>query len=172
MVIAAHEPRRGELESVSAGARQALPQTFDDDDDVITQILQNADGETRAYPVHDLPALRTWHRRPVALLGELATRCRPTRDRAPRWRARSRSSSPSACASSATLCRRSPAARTCAANAPRRSTSPQEGSALRRSPGRKRVIRGLAMPFALKRFANANTHAWMDDYRVDSEAAS
>lgn len=40
------------------------------------------------------------------------------------------------------------------------------------SPGRTRVIRGLAMPFALKRFANAKTHASMDDYRVDSEAAS
>jgi 2-polyprenyl-6-methoxyphenol hydroxylase-like FAD-dependent oxidoreductase len=67
------EPSRGRLQNVTADEyRQTLLALHQDDPPEVTRILRAVSGDIGAYPVYDMPSLRTWRSGLVCLIGDAA----------------------------------------------------------------------------------------------------
>jgi FAD-dependent urate hydroxylase len=164
-----HEPSRQELAAVTPEQwRQQLIDLFADDVPVIRRILGNLAGEVGAYPVHDIPTSRVWHRGPVALIGDAV-----------------HATSPSAGQGASMAMEDAVVLAKCLRDAPDAPTAFTTYEHLRRPRVEKvvaysktlsnsktagpvgRVFRDLMMPVALRLFANPKSHAWMYEHHID-----
>jgi FAD-dependent urate hydroxylase len=166
------EPSRQELAGTSTLEwKQRLLELFADDLPPISDILQATDSEIGAFTVHDLATIPTWHRGPVALVGDAA-----------------HTTSPNAGQGASLAMEDGLVVAKCLRDLPdpeqalaayerlRRDRAEKVVAASRRIGQSKAIsnpigirIRDLVMPFALKRFANPQAHAWVYTYHVDWE---
>lgn len=67
------QPTRRELDAIDRGVwKQKLLELHHDDPAPIPDIIRQLQGEFGVYPLYDVPALPTWHRGPVTLIGDAA----------------------------------------------------------------------------------------------------
>jgi len=163
------EPAREDLAAASTDDwRHILLAAFADDLPLIGEVIEATHGEIGAYPVHDLTGLPTWHRGPIGLIGDAAHAVSP-----------SAGQGASLAVEDALLVAR------CLRDAPAVEAALATYEGLRRGRAEKivaysrkiggtktagplaRRLRDLAMPLALKHFANPKAHAWMYSYRID-----
>ena len=65
------EPSRKELSGVSSAEwKRRLLDLFSGDLDLIGEIIESTQGEVGAYPVHDIPTASLWHKGPAVLIGD------------------------------------------------------------------------------------------------------
>ncbi len=168
------EPTREELAATSTEDwRRHLVEAFADDTPMIAETIGATDGEIGAYSVHDLSGLRTWHRGPVALVGDAAHAVSPNAGQGASLAvedalvlgrsARDAPDSEEALATYVSL--RRERAEKVVAYSRKIGGAKTAGSLARR-------MRDLAMPFALKHFASPQRQSWMYDYRVEWERAA
>jgi FAD-dependent urate hydroxylase len=168
----AEEPSRAELAGTTTQEwKQRLLELFANDLPRISDILQATDSEIGAFTVHDLATIPTWHRGPVALVGDAA-----------------HATSPNAGQGASLAMEDGLVVAKCLRDLPDPEQALAAYERLRRDRAEKVVaysrqigqskaisnpigirIRDLVMPFALKRFANSQTHAWVYTYHVDWE---
>jgi FAD-dependent urate hydroxylase len=166
----ADEPSRAELAGTSTEAwKRRLLELFAGDLPVIGEIIQATHSEIGAYTVHDLQTIPTWHRGPVALLGDAA-----------------HATSPNAGQGASLAMEDALVVAKCLRDLPDTEQAFAAYERLRRERAEKVVaysrrigqskaisnpigirIRDLVLPFALKRFANPQAHAWVYTYHVD-----
>jgi FAD-dependent urate hydroxylase len=166
----AEEPSRAELAGTATEQwKQRLLELFADDFPRISEIIQATHGEIGAYTVHDLATIPTWHRGPVALVGDAA-----------------HATSPNAGQGASLAMEDALVVAKCLRDLPDTEQAFAAYERLRRDRAEKVVaysrrigqskaignpigirIRDLVMPFALKRFANPQAHAWIYTYHVD-----
>jgi FAD-dependent urate hydroxylase len=166
----AEEPARAELAGTSTEEwRRHLLELFAGDLPLITEIIQATDSEIGAYTVHDLGAIPTWHRSPVALVGDAAHATSPNAGQG--------ASLAMEDALVLAKCLRDlpDVAQAFAAYERLRRERAEKVVAYSRRLGQTKMvsspigirIRDLVMPFALRRFANPRAHAWLYTYHVD-----
>jgi FAD-dependent urate hydroxylase len=163
------EPARGRLATVSVKAwRERLLRTFAPDRGPATALLSAADDHMGAYAIHDLPTVTAWHRDRMVLLGDAAHATSPSAGQGASMALES--------ALQLTVCLRDAATLADALTDYETIRRPRVERVVRysaRLSGSKtagpigRRLRDLAMPFALKHFANPAAHAWMYDHRID-----
>jgi FAD-dependent urate hydroxylase len=166
----ADEPSRAELAGTSTEEWQRrLLGLFAGDLDRISEIIQATDGEIGAYTVHDLATIPTWHRGPVALIGDAA-----------------HATSPNAGQGASLAMEDALVIAKCLRDLPDTEQALAAYERLRRERAEKVVayshrigrsktisnpvglwVRDLVLPFALKRFANPKAHAWIYTHHVD-----
>jgi FAD-dependent urate hydroxylase len=166
----ADEPSRAELAGTSTEAwKRHLLGLFAGDLDRISEIIQATHGEIGAYTVDDLATIPTWHRGPVALIGDAA-----------------HATSPNAGQGASLAMEDALVVAKCLRDLPDTEQALAAYERLRRERAEKVVayshrigrskaisnpvgvwIRDLVLPFALKRFANPTAHAWIYTYHVD-----
>ena len=164
------EPSRAELAGTSTGEwKRRLLELFAGDLDRISEIIQATHSEIGAYTVHDLSTIPTWHRGPVVLLGDAA-----------------HATSPNAGQGASLAMEDALVLALCLRDIPEVDAALATYERLRRERAEKVVaysrrlgqsktisnplgvwIRDLVMPFALRRFANPQAHAWLYTYHVD-----
>jgi FAD-dependent urate hydroxylase len=166
----ADEPSRAELAGTSTqGWQQRLLELFADDLSRISGIIQATESEIGAHTVDDMPTIPTWHRGPVALVGDAA-----------------HATSPNAGQGASLAMEDALVVAKCLRDLP----DPEQAFAayerLRRERAEKVVaysrrigqskaisnpvavrLRDLVLPLALKRFANPQAHAWVYTHHVD-----
>jgi FAD-dependent urate hydroxylase len=168
----AKEPSRAELAGTSTQEwKRHLLELFAGDLDRISEIIQATHSEIGAYTVEDLAAIPTWHRGPVALIGDAA-----------------HATSPNAGQGASLAMEDALVLAKCLRDLPDTEQALAAYERLRRERAEKVVayshrigrsktignpvgvwIRDLVLPFALKRFANPTAHAWIYTYHVDWE---
>lgn len=166
----AKEPSRAELAGISTDAwKERLRALFSDDSDIICKILDASTGPIGAHPIHDMPPIPTWHRGPIALIGDAA-----------------HATSPSSGQGASQALEDALVVARCLRDIPDTETALATYVGLRRARSEKvvaysrklgkgkaasgpigRWLRDLFMPFALKHFASADAHAWLYTYHVD-----
>jgi 2-polyprenyl-6-methoxyphenol hydroxylase-like FAD-dependent oxidoreductase len=166
----ADEPSRAELAGTGSETwKQLLLELFADDRDHISEIIQATHGEIGAYPVHDLRTIPSWQRGPVVLLGDAA-----------------HATSPNAGQGASLAMEDALVLAKCLRDLPDSTQALAAYERLRRERAEKVVayshrigrsktisnpvgvwIRGLVLPFALKRFANPKAHAWIYTHHID-----
>jgi 2-polyprenyl-6-methoxyphenol hydroxylase-like FAD-dependent oxidoreductase len=164
------EPSREQLADISTeGWKLQLLDLFADDLELIHTIIRQTESKIGAYPVHDLRRLPTWHRGPVALIGDAA-----------------HATSPNAGQGASLAMEDALVVAKCLRDITDVGDALTTYEQLRRDRAEKIVayshrigqtktignpllfrVRNLVLPFALKRFANPEAHAWIYDYHVD-----
>jgi FAD-dependent urate hydroxylase len=164
------EPSREELAGISSQAWQRhLLELFAGDLPLIGEIVQATDGDVGAHIVEDLTTTPTWHRGPVVLIGDAA-----------------HATSPNAGQGASLAMEDALVLAKCLRDFPDTRLAFAAYERLRRQRAEKVVayshrigrsktirnpvgmwIRDLVMPFALKRLANPQAHAWIYTYHVD-----
>jgi 2-polyprenyl-6-methoxyphenol hydroxylase-like FAD-dependent oxidoreductase len=164
------EPSRAELAAISTQAwKRRLLGLFADDLPRISDIVQATDSEIGAYTVHDIATIPTWHRGPVALVGDAA-----------------HATSPNAGQGASLAMEDALVVAKCLRDLPDPEQALAAYQRLRRDRAEKVVaysrrigqskaisnpigirLRDLVMPFALKRLATPWAHAWVYTYHVD-----
>jgi FAD-dependent urate hydroxylase len=163
-------PSRKELYSVSSDEwKRRLLNLFSGDLASIGEIIESTQGEIGAYPVHDIPTAPTWHKGPAVLIGDAVHATSPS----------SGQGASMAIEDAFILAR-------CLRDIPDTESAFAAYDSLRRERVEKvvaysrrigqskaisnpvaRWLRDQIMPFALKRFANSDSHAWLYTYHVD-----
>jgi FAD-dependent urate hydroxylase len=166
----ADEPSRAELAGTSTEEwKRRLLDLFAGDLNRISEIIQATRGEIGAYTVHDLATIPTWHRGPVALIGDAA-----------------HATSPNAGQGASLAMEDALVVAKCLRDLPDTGQALAAYERLRRERAEKVVayshrigrsktignpvgvwIRDLVLPFALSRFANPGAHAWIYTHHVD-----
>jgi FAD-dependent urate hydroxylase len=166
------EPSRAELARISSDQwKRHLLELFTGDLPLIGEIIQATHGDIGAHVVHDLITTPTWHRGPVVLIGDAA-----------------HATSPNAGQGASLAMEDALVLAKCLRDLPDPEQAFTAYERLRRERAEKVVayshrigqsktishpiglrIRDLVMPFALKRFANPDAHAWIYTYHVDWE---
>jgi FAD-dependent urate hydroxylase len=161
---------RRELAGISSTAwQQHLVDLFAGDLDRISEIIQATHSEIGAYTVHDLSTIPIWRHGPVVLLGDAA-----------------HATSPNAGQGASLAMEDALVLALCLRDIPEVDGALATYERLRRERAEKVVaysrrlgqsktisnplgvwIRDLVMPFALRRFANPQAHAWLYTYHVD-----
>jgi FAD-dependent urate hydroxylase len=164
------EPSRAELAGTSSQERQRqLLELFAGDLPLIGEIIGATHGDIGAHVVEDLTTTPTWHRGPVVLIGDAA-----------------HATSPNAGQGASLAMEDALVLARCLRDLPDVQRAFAAYERLRRERAEKVVayshrigrsktisnpvgvwIRDLVMPFALKRFANPQAHAWIYTYHVD-----
>jgi FAD-dependent urate hydroxylase len=164
------EPSRKELSSVSSDEwKRRLLELFSDDIDLIGEIIESTQGEIGAYPIHDLPTAPTWHKGPAVLIGDAV-----------------HATSPSSGQGASIAVEDALVLAKCLRDIPDTERAFAAYERLRRERVEKvvaysrrigqskalsnpvaRWLRDQMMPFALKHFANADSHAELFTYHVD-----
>jgi 2-polyprenyl-6-methoxyphenol hydroxylase-like FAD-dependent oxidoreductase len=164
------EPSRKELSGISSTEwKRRLRELFSDDIDLIGEIIESNQGEIGAYPVHDIPTAPTWHKGSAVLIGDAVHATSPS----------SGQGASLAIEDAIVLarCLRDipDTERAFAAYETLRRERVEKVVAYSRRIGQSKTIsnpvarwlRDQIMPFALKHFANADSHAWLYTYHVD-----
>jgi FAD-dependent urate hydroxylase len=158
------EPSRAELAGTSTEEwKRRLLDLFAGDLDRISEIIQATHSEIGAYTVHDLSTIPTWHRGPVVLLGDAA-----------------HATSPNAGQGASLAMEDALVLAVCLRDIPEVDGALATYERLRRERAEKVVaysrrlgqskiisnrlgvwIRDLVLPFAFRRFANPQAHAWL-----------
>jgi FAD-dependent urate hydroxylase len=166
----ADEPPRAELADTSTEEwKRRLLELFAGDLDRISAIIQATQGEIGAYTVSDLATSPNWHRGRVALIGDAV-----------------HATSPNAGQGASLAMEDALVVAKCLRDMPDAEEAFAAYERLRRERAEKVVayshrigqsktisspigirIRDLVLPFALKRFANPQAHAWIYTYHVD-----
>ena len=163
----------GETTSASLGTiasaewKQKLIDLFRDDEGPAREIV-NASDEIAAFPIYDMPAVPTWHRDAMVIIGDAAHATSPSSGQGASLAIedavvlakciRDRRDATEAFTTYERL-RRQRVERVVAYSARVGQT---------KTPGTiGRWLRDLAMPLALKLFANPNAHAWLYGYHID-----
>ena len=164
------EPSRKELSGVSSAEwKRRLLDLFSGDIGLIGEIIESTQGEIGAYPVHDIPTATTWHRGPAVLIGDAV-----------------HATSPSSGQGASMAIEDVIVLAKCLRDIPDTERAFAAYERLRRERVEKvveysrrigqskaisnpvaRWLRDQIMPFALKHFANAASHASLYTYRVD-----
>jgi 2-polyprenyl-6-methoxyphenol hydroxylase-like FAD-dependent oxidoreductase len=163
------EPTREQLAAISPGQwKGRLLELYDGDAGPAVEILHATADELAAYPIHDLPAVPTWHRGPMVIIGDAAHATSPS----------SGQGASLAIEDAVVLakCLRDlpgPAEAFVAFERLRRGRvervvrySARIGQSKAAGPV-ARWFRDLLMPFALKHFANPAAQAWLYGYDLD-----
>jgi 2-polyprenyl-6-methoxyphenol hydroxylase-like FAD-dependent oxidoreductase len=164
------EPSRKKLYSVSSDEwKRRLLNLFSGDLAPIGEIIESTQGEIGAYPVHDIPTAPTWHKGPAVLIGDAV-----------------HATSPSSGQGASMAVEDAIVLAKCLRDIPDTERAFTAYERLRRERVEKvvaysrrigqskalsnpvaRWLRDQIMPFALKRFANSESHAWLYTYHVD-----
>jgi FAD-dependent urate hydroxylase len=164
------EPSRKELSAVSSDKwKRRLRELFSDDIDLIGEIIESNQGEIGAYPVHDIPTAPTWHKGSAVLIGDAV-----------------HATSPNSGQGASIALEDAVVFAKCLRDIPDTKRAFAAYERLRRERVEKvveysrrigqskaisnpvaRWVRDQIMPFALKRFANTESHAWLYTYHVD-----
>ena len=164
------EPSRKELSGVSSDEwKRRLLNLFSGDIGLIGEIIDSTEGEVGAYPVHDIPTAPTWHWGPAVLIGDAV-----------------HATSPSSGQGASMAVEDALVLAKCLRDIPNTESAFAAYEGLRRERVEKvvaysrrigqskaisnpvaRWLRDQIMPFALKRFANSESHAWLYTYHVD-----
>jgi FAD-dependent urate hydroxylase len=163
------ETTTAELSTTSTAVwHPLLRRLFADDMPLIRQIISRTTGPIGAYPIHDVPTSRVWHRGRVVIVGDAA-----------------HATSPSAGQGASIGCEDALVLAQCLRDLPGHRSAFAAFERLRRGRvervvaySRKRgstktagpvarFFRDLTMPFVLKHFASANAHAWLYDHHID-----
>jgi FAD-dependent urate hydroxylase len=164
------EPSRAELAGTSTEEwKRRLLGLFAGDLDRISEIVRATHGEIGAYTVHDLATIPTWHRGPVALLGDAAHATSPNAGQGASL------AMEDALVLAKCLRHRPDTGQALAAYERLRRERAEKVVAYSHRIGRSKTIsnpvgawiRDLVLPFALKRFANPEAHAWIYTHHVD-----
>jgi 2-polyprenyl-6-methoxyphenol hydroxylase-like FAD-dependent oxidoreductase len=163
------EPSHKELAGTSSDEwKRHLLDLFSSDIDLIGEIIEATQSEIGVYPIHDIPTMPTWHRGPVALIGDTVHAVSP-----------SAGQGASLALEDALIiakCMREipDTERAFAAYERLRRERVEKVVAYSRRIGNSKTagpiarrFRDLVMPFALKHFANSNAHTWLYTYHVD-----
>lgn len=165
------EPSREELSGTSSDEwKRRLLELFAEDIDLIGEIIEVTQSEIGVYPVHDIPTASTWHRGPVVLIGDAVHAVSPSAGQGASLAmedalvlAKCLRDLPDTGRALAAYERlRGERAEKVVAYSRRIGNSKTAGPVARR-------FRDLMMPFALKHFANPDSHAWMYRYHVHWE---
>jgi 2-polyprenyl-6-methoxyphenol hydroxylase-like FAD-dependent oxidoreductase len=163
------EPTREQLAAISPGQwKGRLLELYDGDAGPAVEILHATADELAAYPIHDLPAVPTWHRGPMVIIGDAA-----------------HATSPSSGQGASLAIEDAVVLAKCLRDLP----GPAEAFVAFERLRRRRVervvrysarigqskaagpvarwFRDLLMPFALKHFANPAAQAWLYGYDLD-----
>ncbi len=164
------ELSRKELSGVSSAEwKRRLLDLFSGDLDLIGEIIESTQGEIGAYPVHDIPTAPTWHKGSAVLIGDAVHATSPS----------SGQGASMAIEDAIVLakCLRDipDTERAFAAYERLRRERVEKVVAYSRRIGQSKAIsnpvarwlRDQIMPFALKHFANAASHASLYTYHVD-----
>lgn len=164
------EPSRKELSGVSSAQwKWRLLELFADDIDLIGEIIESTRGEIGAYPIHDIPTAPTWHKGPAVLIGDAM-----------------HATSPSSGQGASMAIEDALVLAKCLRDIPNAETAFTAYERLRRERVEKvvaysrrigqskaisnpvaRWLRDQIMPYALKHFANSDSHAWLYSYHID-----
>ncbi len=164
------EPSRKELSGVSSVEwKRRLLDLFSGDIDLIGEIVESTQGEIGAYPVHDIPTAPIWHKGPAVLVGDAVHATSPNSGQGASMAVED--------ALVLAKCLRDipDIERAFAAYERLRRERVEKVVAYSRRIGQSKAIsnpvarwvRDQIMPFALKRFANSESHAWLYTYHVD-----
>jgi FAD-dependent urate hydroxylase len=164
------EPSRKELSTISSAEwKRRLLDLFSGDIDLIGEIIESTQGEIGAYPVHDVPTAPTWHKGPAVLIGDAVHATSPSSGQGASMAIedaivlakclRDISDTEGAFAAYEGL-RRERVEKVVA-------YSHRIGQSKAISNPVARWLRDQIMPFALKHFANPDSHAWLYAYHVD-----
>ncbi len=164
------EPSRKELSGVSSAEwKRRLLDLFSSDIDLIGEIIESTRGEIGAYLVHDIPTASIWHKGPAVLIGDAVHATSPNSGQGA-------SMAVEDAIVLAKCLRDIPDTEGAFAAYERlRRERVQKVVAYSRRIGQSKAIsnpvarwlRDQIMPFALKHFANADSHAWLYAYHVD-----
>jgi FAD-dependent urate hydroxylase len=164
------ELSRKELAGISpAEWKQRLLDLFSGDIDLIGEIIESTRGEIGAYPVHDIPTAPIWHKDSAVLIGDAVHATSPSSGQGA-------SMAIEDALVLAKCLRDTPdTERAFAAYERLRRERVEKVVAYSRRIGQSKAIsnpvarwlRDQIMPFALKRFANADSHAWLYTYHID-----
>jgi FAD-dependent urate hydroxylase len=166
----ADEPSRAELAGTSTPQwKRRLQDLFVGELDRIAEIIQATHGEIGAYTVHDLRTIPTWHRGPVALVGDAAHATSPNAGQGASL------AMEDALVLARCLRDLQDTGRAFAAYERLRRRRAERIVAYSHRIGRSKTIsnpigvwiRDLVLPLALRRFANPAAHAWIYTYHVD-----
>jgi 2-polyprenyl-6-methoxyphenol hydroxylase-like FAD-dependent oxidoreductase len=164
------EPSREELGASSDEWKRHLRELFSGDMDFIGAIIEATHGEIGVYPVHDIPTASTWHRGPVALIGDAVHAVSPSAGQG--------ASLAMEDALVVAMCLRDipDAGLAFAAYERLRRERAERVVAYSRRIGNSKVagpvarrFRDLMMPFALKHIASRDSQAWMYRHHIDWE---
>jgi FAD-dependent urate hydroxylase len=164
------EPSRKELSTISSAEwKRHLLDLFSGDIDLIGEIIESTQGEIGAYPVHDIPTASSWHEGPAVLIGDAV-----------------HATSPNSGQGASMAVEDALVFAKCLRDVPDTEGAFATYERLRRERVEKvveysrrigqskainnpvaRWLRDQIMPFALKHFANADSHAWLYAYHVD-----
>jgi FAD-dependent urate hydroxylase len=164
------EPSRKELSVISSTEwKRRLRELFSDDIDLIGEIIESTQGEIGAYAVHDIPTASIWHKGPAVLIGDAVHATSPNSGQGASIALedalvlakclRDISDTEGAFATYERL-RRERVEKVVA-------YSRRIGQSKAISNPVARWLRDQVMPFALKRFASSDSHAWLYTYHVD-----
>jgi FAD-dependent urate hydroxylase len=165
-----NEPSRKELSGISPEEwRRRLLDLFSGDIGLIGEIIESTRGEIGAYPVHDIPTASIWHKGPAVLIGDAVHATSPNSGQGASMALedalvlakclRDISDTEGAFAAYERL-RRERVEKVVA-------YSRRIGQSKAISNPVARWLRDQIMPFALKHFANPDSHAWLYTYHVD-----
>jgi 2-polyprenyl-6-methoxyphenol hydroxylase-like FAD-dependent oxidoreductase len=165
------EPSRKELAGSSSDEwKRRLLDLFSGDIELIGEIIEATESEIGVYPIHDIPTASTWHRGPVALIGDAV-----------------HAVSPNAGQGASLAMEDALVVAKCLRDIPDTERAFAAYERLRRERAEKvvaysrrignsktagpvaRWFRDLMMPFALKHFANPDAQSWVYRYHVDWE---
>ncbi len=166
-------PTRESLACVSPDAwKLRLVELFAEDEGPAVAMIRATGGDVAAYPVFDMPSVPTWHRAAMVLVGDAA-----------------HATSPSAGQGASLAIEDALVLAKCVRDVPTLSQAFARYEALRRERVERvvrysarignakvagpvaRWFRDLMMPFALKHFANNESHAWLYGYDVGFDKA-
>ncbi|MGH3087991.1 MAG: FAD-dependent oxidoreductase, partial [Rubrobacteraceae bacterium] len=165
------EPSRRELaDTPSDEWKRRLLDLFSGDMDFIGEIIEATEGDIGVYPIHDIPTASIWRRGPVALIGDAVHAVSPSAGQG--------ASLAMEDALVLAKCMRDipDTGRAFAAYERLRRERAEKVVAYSRRIGNSKIagpiarrFRDLIMPFALKRFANSDSHAWLYRHHIDWE---
>ena len=164
------EPCTKELSGVtSAEWKQQLLDLFSDDLELIGEIIESTQREIGAYPVHDIPTASIWHKGPAVLIGDAVHAISPSSGQGASLAIED--------AIVVAKCLRDipDTERAFAAYEGLRRERVEKVVAYSRRIGQSKAVsnpvarwlRDQIMPFALKHFAHADSHAGLYGYHVD-----
>ena len=166
------QPTRRQLDAISRDAwKERLLELHHDDPAPIPDIVRSLHGEFGVYPLSDVPALPTWHRGPVTLIGDAAHATSP-------YGGQGASMAMESAIVVAKCLRDVPdPARAFATYQRLRKDRAEKLVRLARRNGRHNKITGplamnirdMVMPFVLKTTANSRARSWVYSYTVDWE---
>ena len=164
------EPSRKELSAISSDEwKRRLLDLFSGDFDLIGEVIESTRGEIGAYPIHDIPTAPTWHRGPAVLIGDAVHATSPNSGQGA-------SLAVEDALVLAKCLRDIPASESAFAayEGPRRERVEKVVAYSRRIGQSKAIsnpvarwLRDQIMPFALKHFASADSHASLYAYHID-----